>query len=156
MIDKDLVKRNIDYIKYNDRTFHEVYVAIMISEVMNVPIDWIDNEKLEKVSTCIEKAIESNKIFNEEFRKKIMDIEKEIEMEKMPWKNNELDLIDRILYRHKIYDIELEYDKDNNVVAKDDSNVWVGKEFYDFLYNEVFNFNDNGTLDLVVDEDLKN
>lgn len=73
----------------------------------------------------------------------------------MDYANNELDLIDHILYRHKIYDIELEYDKDNNIIAKDDSNVWVGKEFYDFLYNEVFVFNEEGTLDLVADEDLK-
>lgn len=73
----------------------------------------------------------------------------------MDYANNELDLIDHILYRHKIYDIELEYDKDNNIIAKDDSNVWVGKAFYDFLYNEVFVFNEEGTLDLVADEDLK-
>lgn len=73
----------------------------------------------------------------------------------MDYANNELDLIDHILYRHKIYDIELEYDKDNNIIAKDDSNVWIGKEFYDFLYNEVFVFNEEGTLDLVADEDLK-
>ena len=29
----------------------------------------------------------------------------------MNYENSELDLIDHILYRHKIYDIELEYDK---------------------------------------------
>lgn len=73
----------------------------------------------------------------------------------MNYENSELDLIDHILYKHKIYDIELEYDKNSNIIAKDDSNVWVGKEFYDFLYNEVFVFNEKGTLDLIANEDLK-
>lgn len=84
MIDKDAIERHIDYLKYNDGLFHEVYVALMICDVMNVPLDWVDKEKLNKISDIIQEALESDGILREDFRDKIMDVEKEIEHEKLP------------------------------------------------------------------------
>lgn len=82
MVNKDAIERHIDYLKYNDGLFHEVYVALMISDVMNVPLDWIDKEKLNKISDIIQEAFESDGILREDFKNKIMSIEKEIEQEK--------------------------------------------------------------------------
>lgn len=73
----------------------------------------------------------------------------------MKYLDNELDLIDHILYKPKIYDINLEYDKNKNIIAKDDDNVWKGKEFYDFLYDEVFVYNSHGMVDLLTREELR-
>lgn len=73
----------------------------------------------------------------------------------MKYLDNELDLIDHILYKHKIYDINLEYDENKNIIAKDDDKVWKGKEFYDFLYDEVFVYNSHGMVDLLTKEELR-
>lgn len=73
----------------------------------------------------------------------------------MKYLDNELDLIAHILYKHKIYDINLEYDDDNNIIAYDDDNKWKGKKFYDFLYDEVFVYNSHGMVDLLTREELK-
>lgn len=69
--------------------------------------------------------------------------------------DNELYLLDHILYKHKIYDITLDYDENKNIVAKDDDNIWKGKEFYDFLYDEVFVYNSQGMVDLLTREELR-
>lgn len=73
----------------------------------------------------------------------------------MKYLDNELDLIDHILYKHKIYDINLEYDDDNNIIAYDEDNKWEGKEFYDFLYDEVFVYNSHGMVDLLIRDELR-
>ena len=95
MVNKDTVARNIDYLKFNDGTYHEVYIAIIVCDVMNVPLEWVDNEKLNKISSYIEEALESDKgIFNEEFRQKVMNIEKEIEREKISYYKDEQEEIE--------------------------------------------------------------
>lgn len=70
--------------------------------------------------------------------------------------NEEIDLLDRVLRKHKIYDIEIKIDDKGTLIAKDNyNNQWVDKQFYDFLFNEVFNYNDNGKVDLIDDEDFE-
>ena len=70
--------------------------------------------------------------------------------------NEEIDLLDRVLRNHKIYDIEIKIDDKGTLIAKDSyNNQWEDKQFYDFLFNEVFNYNDNGTVDLIDDEDFE-
>ena len=69
--------------------------------------------------------------------------------------NDEIDLIDHILHKHKIDDIRLSFDDDSNLVAKDDDNVWYGKEFYDFLFDELFVYNEDDEVDLIDKEDLE-
>lgn len=70
--------------------------------------------------------------------------------------NDEIDLIDHILHQHKIDDIKMKFDDDGIIIAKDDDgNVWVGKEFYDFLFNDLFNYNEDGTVSLIDNNDLE-
>ena len=72
------------------------------------------------------------------------------------YNNEEVDLLDRVLRNHKIYDIEIKIDDKGTLIAKDSyNNQWEDKQFYDFLFNEVFNYNDNGTVDLIDDEDFE-
>ena len=84
MLSRDNVERNIDYLKNNDGTFHELYVAIIVNDIMNVPLDIVDDEKLNKISDMID----IDKIFDKNFKNKVMDIEKEIEQERILNKNN--------------------------------------------------------------------
>ncbi len=67
----------------------------------------------------------------------------------------ELNLIDKILYNHKVYDIELSYNINNDIVAFDDQNFWIGEDFYNFLFNELFVENKDGSIDLIAPDDLK-
>ncbi|MDO5571853.1 MAG: SNF2-related protein [Bacteroidales bacterium] len=69
--------------------------------------------------------------------------------------NDEVDLINHILNVHKIYDIEVSFDDNEIIVAKDDDNTWKGKELYDFLYNDLFVYNDDGKVDLIDDNDFQ-
>ena len=78
MIYRDRIERNIDYIKNNDGIFHELYVAIMVYDVMNIPLELVDDEKLNRIS----EIIDFDKMYDENFKKKILDIEKEVEHEK--------------------------------------------------------------------------
>ena len=69
--------------------------------------------------------------------------------------NDEIDLIDHILTSHKIDDIIMDFDEDGYIIANDeDGNVWKGLEFYTFLFDELFNYNEDGTVDLVDNKDL--
>lgn len=68
-------------------------------------------------------------------------------------KIEELNLIDKILYNHKVDDITLHIDRFNSLVAYDDCNFWYGKEFYDFMFNELFVYN-NDKVDLISDIDF--
>lgn len=69
--------------------------------------------------------------------------------------NDEIDLIDHILHQHKIDDIVLNFNDNGNIVAMDDENVWFGEEFYKFLFDELFDYNDDGTVELIDNKDLE-
>ena len=70
--------------------------------------------------------------------------------------NDEIDLIDHILSKHKIDDIIMDFNDDGIIIANDDDgNVWEGKEFYDFLFNDLFDYNDSGTVDLIDNKDFE-
>lgn len=84
MLSRDNIERNIDYLKYNDGTFHELYIAIVVNDIMNVPLDMVDDEKLNKISDIID----IDEIFDKNFKDKVMDIEKEIEQERILNRNN--------------------------------------------------------------------
>lgn len=77
----------------------------------------------------------------------------ESEIEQVPISNREIGILNNVLYRLRIDDIDFEYD-DNGLVAKDyDGNVWHGAEFYKFLVDEVFVFRDDGSI-AKIDGDL--
>jgi len=68
---------------------------------------------------------------------------------------NELNLIDHILGKHKVDDIELYINDNGDLLAFDNSNYWKNKEFYDFMFNELFVYNHDGKVELISEEDYK-
>ena len=68
---------------------------------------------------------------------------------------DELNLLDKILYDHKVYDIELYINSNNELVAYDDANYWHDKDFYDFIFNELVVLNKDGSIDLISPDNLK-
>ena len=60
-----------------------------------------------------------------------------------------MNLIDDILYKHKVYDIELSINNNGNLVAFDDKNYWVDKDFYDFIFDELFVYNREGEIESI-------
>ena len=69
--------------------------------------------------------------------------------------NDEVDLVEHILHQHKIFDIKVNYNSDEEIVGYDDENEWVGEELYDFLFNQLFEYNDDGTVKLVDKNDIE-
>lgn len=67
----------------------------------------------------------------------------------------ELNLIDKILTKHKVYDINLHITNDGNLIAYDDENYWIGNEFYDFMFNELFVYNKQNEVELIDKNDYK-
>ena len=66
----------------------------------------------------------------------------------------EIQLLERILFNHKIHDMVISNDDNGVLVASDGDNTWKGIEIYNFLFDEVINFNDDGTVELISDSDL--
>lgn len=61
--------------------------------------------------------------------------------------NTEIRTLENILHSLKIEDIEISWDDENNqIIAGDEDNFWEGKEFYDFLTDEVFVYEDGQPL----------
>lgn len=69
--------------------------------------------------------------------------------------DREIDILSNALYCLKIEDIYLDYNQEGTIWGKDDDNVWYGKEFYDFLINEVIVFEDDESSNVIPDEQLK-
>ena len=67
----------------------------------------------------------------------------------------ELNLIDNILSKHKVDDIDLYINDNGDLLAFDDSNYWKNKEFYDFMFNELFVYNSYGKVELIDDSEYK-
>lgn len=67
----------------------------------------------------------------------------------------ELNLIDNILSKHKVDDIDLYINDNGDLLAFDDSNYWKNKEFYDFMFNELFVYNSYGKVELIADSDYQ-
>ena len=57
-----------------------------------------------------------------------------------------------VLHALKINDVELSYDESGTLIATDSDNKWTGKEFYSFLINEAFVYEDNGSVLGISDE----
>ena len=63
----------------------------------------------------------------------------------VPVYDRETEILYSVLGRLKIDDIELSYDE-NGLVARDSDNEWHGAEFYHFLVDEAFVFEDDGSV----------
>lgn len=57
-----------------------------------------------------------------------------------------------VLHALKIDDVELSYDENGTLIATDSDNKWTGKEFYSFLINEAFVYEENGSVLGISDE----
>ena len=69
--------------------------------------------------------------------------------------NDEVDLVEHILHQHKIFDIKVNFNSNEEIMGYDDENEWVGKELYDFLFNQLFDYNDDGSVKLVDKNDVE-
>lgn len=67
----------------------------------------------------------------------------------------ELNLIDHILAKHKVNDIDLYINDNGDLLAFDDSNYWKNNDFYDFMFNELFVYNRAGQVELINESDYK-
>lgn len=67
---------------------------------------------------------------------------------------DELDLLWDVLEALRIEDIQLRYDENGTLTAKDEDNVWTGKAFYEFLLQEAIVFEDDGSCASLTDEQL--
>ena len=86
-----------------------------------------------------------NCLYDEEFSDKRITNEKAEEM----------NLIDHILAKHKVDDIVLYSNDNRDLIAFDDVNYWKGKDFYDFMFKELFVYNREGKVELIEDSDYK-
>ena len=78
-------RKNIEeciYFLHNDASHvREMYAAMVILDVMNVPLEWISEENLKKISNIVLKNYGTKKFYSQRMVTKLMDIEKEIEFE---------------------------------------------------------------------------
>ena len=65
---------------------------------------------------------------------------------KIPAYDRETEILYDVLAALKMDDVDLNYDNDGLAVSDSMGNEWHGKEFYEFLINEAFVFQDNGTV----------
>ena len=68
--------------------------------------------------------------------------------------DGEIGLLYDTLNKYKINDIELMYDENGNLLAMDDENIWHSSEFYKFLFDEVFTY-DNTIPNLIEEKDYQ-
>ena len=60
--------------------------------------------------------------------------------------DREIAVLDKVLYRLKIEGITLAFDGDTLRAGDEDGNVWTGESFYKFLVDEVFVFEEDGSV----------
>lgn len=68
--------------------------------------------------------------------------------------DGEIGLLYDTLNKYKINDIELMYDDNGNLLAMDDENIWHSSDFYKFLFDEVFTY-DNNIPNLIEEKDYQ-
>ncbi len=69
--------------------------------------------------------------------------------------NDEVDLVEHILSLYNMSDIAVNFNSNENIVAYADDMDLEGIEVYDFLLNQLFEYNEDGTVDLVDNHDLE-
>lgn len=80
---------------------------------------------------------------------------KVVEVEQVPVYDRESEIIYDVLSALKIDDVELDFDGDELIAIDNMGNEWHGQEFYKFLVEEVFVFEDKGSV-LGINEKLLN
>lgn len=58
----------------------DMFATVLVNEIMDIPIEWVSDERLEEIKKCI--FYNETKIFNKNFVKKLMEIREKIEIDK--------------------------------------------------------------------------
>ena len=69
--------------------------------------------------------------------------------------NDEVDLVEHILSIYDMNDIKVNFNSNENIVMYSDDIDLEGIEVYNFLLNQLFDYNEDGTVDLVDNHDLQ-
>lgn len=121
-------------VEYGTKTFHDMWEN-EVEDASWFNKDLSDDYILNRL----------NCLYDEEFSDKRITTEKAEEM----------NLIDHILAKHKVDDIVLYSNDNGDLIAFDDVNYWKGKDFYDFMFKELFVYNREGKVELIDDSDFK-
>ena len=69
--------------------------------------------------------------------------------------NDEVDLVEHILAVYKIEQFQVAFNSNENITMWDDEREWEGKEVFDFIFDEILVYNEDDTVNLVDNNDLK-
>ena len=127
--------------KHNDpEKFFDYLGSIARQELADVGTEWFKGAEIQfakepTFTDCTKETMDNLIGYSKEY----------LPEEKVPVYDRESEILYDVLHALKIDDIELDYDADG-LVAKDDDYEWHGAEFYHFLIDEAFVFEDDGSV----------
>ena len=98
-----------------------------------------------KKMLLMKENIEDEPVYRSNVDRLLDDVKELLPEETIPVYDQESEILYDVLHALKIDDIELDYDADG-LVARDDDNEWHGADFYHFLIDEAFVFEDDGSV----------
>ena len=148
---KSIATRLVDFVKDND--FYEYQDNLEIGETDEETIENIlshlsDESYIEGVVQYLEQMkenIEDEPVYQSKVDRLLTDVKALLPEEEVPVYDRESEILYDVLHALKIGDIELDYDADG-LVARDDDYEWHGADFYHFLIDEAFVFEDDGSV----------
>ena len=148
---KSIASRLVDFVK--DVDFYEYQDNIEFGETDKETIENIlshlsDESYVEGVIEYLEQMkenIEDEPVYRSKVDRLLSDVRELLPEEPIPVYDRESEILYDVLHALKIDDIELDYDADG-LVAKDDDYEWHGADFYHFLIDEAFVFEDDGSV----------
>ena len=127
--------------KHNDpEKFFDYLGSIARQELADVGTEWFKGAEIQftkepTFTDCTKETMDNLIGYSKEY----------LPEEKVPVYDRESEILYDVLHALKIDDIELDYDADG-LVAKDDDYEWHGADFYHFLIDEAFVFEDDGSV----------
>ena len=148
---KSIASRLVDFVK--DVDFYEYQDNIEFGETDEETIENIlshlsDESYVEGVIEYLEQMkenIEDEPVYRSKVDRLLNDVKELLPEEPIPVYDRESEILYAVLHALKIDDIELDYDADG-LVARDDDYEWHGADFYHFLIDEAFVFEDDGSV----------
>ena len=148
---KSIASRLVDFVK--DVDFYEYQDNIEFGETDEETIENIlshlsDKSYVEGVIEYLKQMkenIEDEPVYRSKVDRLLNDVKELLPEEPIPVYDRESEILYAVLHALKIDDIELDYDADG-LVARDDDYEWHGADFYHFLIDEAFVFEDDGSV----------
>ena len=148
---KSIASRLVDFVK--DVDFYEYQDNIEVGETDEETIENIlshlsDDSYVEGVIEYLEQMkenIEDEPVYRTKVDRLLADVRELLPNEPLPVYDRESEILYSVLHALKIDDIELDYDADG-LVARDDDYEWHSADFYHFLIDEAFVFEDDGSV----------